>query len=83
MIFYGYNLFKVQREDGMISLINLDGKQICDWYSPNTKFSIMSSNEIYDNNGNLIPLYNESYARLNHLVTEALYTSIRKYLLYN
>ena len=79
-----YRLFKVQRNDDMVSLINTDGKQICDWYSPNTKFRIVSPNEIYDYNSNkLIPLYNENHIRLNNLIAEALHASIRDYLLYN
>lgn len=88
----------VQGYDGKWSFINMDGKRICGWYNnvENFKigFALVSLNGKWyyiDTKGNLyddrtrqlISVQNESYTELNNLIDEALYTSLRNYLLYN
>ena len=88
---------KVQRDDDKLSFINTQGKRICGWLDYTQDFNngitiVKFDNHIYYMNiyGELfdfntkqpISPQNESYRRLNNLISESLYSSIQKYLLH-
>lgn len=96
-IFYeGYA--RIERDDGKYSFINTKGQRMFRWFDAANNFRnglayVVLNHYTYciDTKGNLydpktkqpISVQNESYMRLSNLITEALHTSIRDYLLYN
>ena len=91
-------LARVQSFDDKWSLINTKGQRVCGWFDyignfqfgrasvkiNNRDYYIDTQCNLYDlNTMKLVSFQNENYLSLNNLITEALHTSIRKYLLYN